>query len=97
MEFLADFDVAIIHRPGRENIADSLSRLDHSDVECSREGPEKMFDSAQASKPESFQTADVTMSEPDGQLWNSEVSILLGQTGNNNLSKTTPRIERCSI
>ena len=77
VEFLADFDVTIIHRPGRENIADSLSRLDHSDVDCSREGPEKMFDSAQASKPESFQTADVTMSEPDGQLWSSEVSILL--------------------
>ena len=77
MEFLADFDVAIIHRPGRENIADSLSRLDHSDVDCSREGPEKMFDLAQASKPESFQTADVTTSEPDGQLWSSEVSILL--------------------
>ena len=77
VEFLADFDVTIIHRPGRENIADSLSRLDHSDVDCSREGPEKMFDLAQASKPESFQTADVTTSEPDGQLWSSEVSILL--------------------
>ena len=77
VEFLADFDVTIIHRPGRENIADSLSRLDHSDVDCSREGPEKMFDLAQASKPEPFQTADVTTSEPDGQLWSSEVSILL--------------------
>ena len=77
MEFLADFDVTIIHRPGRENIADSLSRLDHSDVDCGREGPEKMFNSAQASKPESFPTADVTMSEPDGQLWSLEVLILL--------------------
>ena len=48
-----------------------------SDVDCGREGPKKMFDSAQASKPESLQTADVTMSEPDGQLWRSEVSILL--------------------
>ena len=77
VEFLADFDVTIIHRPGRGNIADSLSRLDHSDVDCGREDPKKMFDSAQASKPETFQTADVTMSEPDGQLWSSEVSILL--------------------
>ena len=78
VEFLADFDGSIIHRPGRENIADSLSRLDHSDVDCSREGPEKMFDSAQASKPEYFQTADVTMRKPDGQLWSSEVSIFAG-------------------
>ena len=79
MEFLVDFDVTIIiiHRPGRENIADSLSRLDHSDIDCGREGLEKMFDSAQASKPKSLQTADVTMSEPDGQLWSWEVSILL--------------------
>ena len=77
VEFLADFDVTIIHRPERENIADSLSRLDHSDVDCGRESLEKIFDSAHASKPESFQTADVTMSEPDGQLWSSEGSILL--------------------
>ena len=27
VEFLADFDVPIIHRPGRGNIADSLSRF----------------------------------------------------------------------
>lgn len=27
IEFLADFDVTIVHRPGRENIADALSRL----------------------------------------------------------------------
>ena len=86
---IADFDVMIIiiHRPGRENIADSLSRLDHSDVDCGREAPEKVFDSAhvQASKHKSFQTADVMMSEPDGHLWSSDVSILLEPDWNQQL------------
>ena len=27
MEFLADFDVTLVHRPGKENIADPLSRV----------------------------------------------------------------------
>ena len=38
VEFLADFDVTLVHRPGKENIADPLSRVgEESSVARSRD------------------------------------------------------------